>query len=79
MNYRVSQKSLPIRAWIGMLDNYKRTAEQLEAAEKWFWRRILKISWTHKVSNKDVLIRAKSQRTLMETSRKKQLEFLGHL
>ena len=57
----------------------KELQNKLEAAEMWFWRRILKISWTHKVSNKDVLIRAKTQRTLMETIRKKQLEFLGHL
>ena len=39
----------------------------------------MKISWTNNVSNKDVLIRAKCKRTLIETTRKKQLEFLGHL
>ena len=57
----------------------KELQNKLGAAEMWFWRRILKISWTHKISNKDVLIRAKCDRTLMETIRKKQLEFFGHL
>ena len=39
----------------------------------------LKLSWTHKVSNKDALIRAKSKRTLIERIRKRQVEFLGNL
>ena len=62
-----------------MLDNYKRTAGQTRS-----YRNVVldknaegKISWTHKVSNEDVLARAK--RTLIETIRKRQLEFLGHL
>ena len=57
----------------------KELQNKLKAAEMWFWRRILKLSWPHKVSNKDVLIRAKSRRILIETMRKKQLEILGHL
>ena len=30
----------------------------LKASEMWTWRRMLKISWTEKVTNKEVLVHA---------------------
>ena len=52
---------------------------RLNAAEMWFLRRILRIPWTDRVSNDNVLARAGVQRELMKTVRKRQMSFLGHI
>ena len=39
---------------------------------------MLRISWTEKKSNLEVLTAAGVQRTLMNTIRQRQLNFLGH-
>ena len=44
--------------------------KKLEATEMWFFRRILKISWTEKKSNQEVLEMANKERSLMKTIRK---------
>lgn len=38
------------------MDNETRDRERLEAFEMWEWRRIEKIKWTDKVTNKEVLL-----------------------
>jgi ribosomal 50S subunit-associated protein YjgA (DUF615 family) len=53
--------------------------KRIEAAEMWFFRRILRISWTEKITNKEVLEKAGTKRSLISTIRKRQLEFLGHV
>ena len=53
--------------------------KQLEAAEMWFLRRMMKISWMKKVTNEDVLRRAQSERQLMKQIVKRQCSFLGHI
>ena len=45
----------------------------------WFSIRILRISWTDRVTNEEVLRRAGVKRTLLKVIRKRQLEFLGHV
>ena len=55
----------------------KEQQNRLEDAEMCLLKRISKMSGTHKVSNKDVLIKARSERSLKETMRKIQLEFQG--
>ena len=52
---------------------------RLEATEMWFIRRILKISWTEKKSNEEVMNMSGYKRSLLNTIRKRQLEFFGHL
>ena len=52
---------------------------KLEAAEMWFIRRILRISWTEKKTNIAVLNEAGINRSLIQTIRKRQMQFLGHL
>lgn len=52
---------------------------KLEAAEMWFLRRILKISWTERITNEEVLRRAKIKRSLIPTIREKQMKFFGHI
>ena len=53
--------------------------KKLEAAEMWFIRRILRISWKEKKTNEAVLKEVNMERTLMKTIRKRQMQFLGHL
>ena len=52
---------------------------KLEAAEMWFYRRMLKIPWTGHVTNEEVLKKIGTKRKLLPTIRKRQLEFLGHV
>src|SRR3984893_3390396 len=53
--------------------------ERLKAAEMWFLRRMLRISYIDHVTNETVMIRANTTRKLMKIIRRRQLEFLGHV
>ena len=53
--------------------------KQLEATEMWFLRRMLRISYKDKVTNEEVLRRAKVDRTLMKDIVKRKMEFFGHV
>ena len=57
----------------------KAMVKKIEAAEMWFFRRMLKISWTDRVRNDEVLVRAGTKREIMKTIRQRQLRFLGHV
>ena len=50
---------------------------RLEAAEMWYIRRGMRISWTEKKSNEEVMEMAGYKRSLLKTIRKRQLQFLG--
>ena len=52
---------------------------RLEAAEMWYIRRVMRISWTEKKSNKEVMEMAGYKRSLLKTINKRQLQFLGHI
>jgi hypothetical protein len=53
--------------------------KRLEAVEMWFYRRMLRISWTEHATNEEVLTRANAKRGLMNIIRERQLKFLGHV
>nr|CAB3263295.1 uncharacterized protein LOC108950266 [Phallusia mammillata] len=55
------------------------TQNRLEAAEMWFLRRMMRISWTMKLRNDTVLQRAGTTRQLMRTIVTRQVRFLGHV
>ena len=63
--------------WMRELD--KGTERILEAAEMWFLRRILKISWKERKTNKEILTMAGCKRTLIKTIRERQMKFFGHI
>ena len=52
---------------------------KIEASEMWFYRRMLRISWTQHISNNDVLCRAGTRRTILHTIRDRQARFFGHI
>ena len=53
--------------------------ERLEAMEKWIWRRMEKISWVDKISNKKVLQRINETITMLGTVSKCKHMWLGHV
>ena len=50
-----------------------------EATEMWFIRRILKILWTERKTNEEVLQMAGYSRSLLNTINERQLKFFGHI
>ena len=57
----------------------KTLKSKIEAAEMWFYRRMLKISWVDRISNEEVLRRVNMPRTMLKVIRKRQMNFLGHV
>ena len=45
----------------------------------WFLRRMMKVPWTAKVSNKIILQMANETRTLIKDIRKRQSDLFGHI
>ena len=52
---------------------------RLEAFEMWIYRRLLKISWTDRISNEEVLRRVEQTRTLFTTVKRRKVAYLGHI
>ena len=52
---------------------------RLEAVEMWFIRRIMRISWTERKTNKEVMEIAMYKRSLLKLIRARQMKFFGHI
>ena len=84
-NIKVYNKINTLKAYIWYILLYgcecwtltKYLERRFEAAEMWYIRRITRISWTEKKSNKEVMKMAGYKRSLLKTIRKRQLQFLG--
>ena len=57
----------------------KPTQKKIEAVEMWFWRRMLKIPWTAKRTNVEVMEEAGLTRSLVNRIKKQQATFVGHI
>ena len=57
----------------------KKMERRLEAAEMWFYRRMMRIPWTARVANVEVLRKAGVGRCLMRKIWRRQLKFLGYI
>ena len=55
------------------------TKKSLKAAEMWFYRKMVRISWKEKRTNESILEETNQERSLINTIRKRQLKFLGHI
>ena len=62
-------------AWTITSDLRKR----LDSCEMWFLRRMIRIPWTDKSTNEEVLQRAGVERKLIGEIRTRQMRFLGHV
>ena len=54
------------------------TRRNIEAAEMWFYRRILRLSYVDRITNIEVLRRVGMKRDLLNIINARQLKFLGH-
>ncbi|GFR83006.1 endonuclease-reverse transcriptase [Elysia marginata] len=52
--------------------------KRIEAAEMWFYRRILRVKWTDKITNESVLKELKTERTLLNLINARKLKYVGH-
>ena len=57
----------------------KQTSTYIEAMDMWFLRRMLRVSWTEKITNLEILNTASSTRKLMSNIKRRQAECLGHV
>ena len=55
------------------------TRKKFEATEMWFFRRMLRISWTEKRSNESILEETNQERSLINPAGKRHLKILGHI
>ena len=52
---------------------------KVDAFEMWCYRRMLKISWKDKITNKEVLKQAQTELHFMKDMMKRKLEYGGHV
>ena len=57
----------------------KECERRIAASEMWFYRRMLNIKWQDRISNQQVLSQIGLSTSLVQTIRRRQLHFLGHL
>jgi hypothetical protein len=51
----------------------------LRSFEMWCWRRMVKISWTDRVRNEEVLQRVKEDRNIPQTVKRRKATWIGHI
>ena len=51
---------------------------KIEAAELWFYRRLLRVSWTDKRTNESILSELNTKRILSSEINKRRLRYVGH-
>lgn len=64
-----------LEAWT-LTDN---TSKRLEAFELWCYRRMLRISYTHHVTNETVLRRMNKDKEILITVKKRKMAYFGHI
>ena len=57
----------------------KEDVRRLNAFEMWTWRRMEKVSWKDKVSNKEVLVKVGEKRKLIDTITERKKRWIGHV
>ena len=57
----------------------KSLLSKLDAFEMWVYRRVLKISWTEKITNEEVLRRMGTGREIVRQFKTRKLQYLGNL
>lgn len=57
----------------------KKMEKRLEAYEMWLYRRIGRVSWTEKKTNKEVLCMLGMKRHLLSNVKKRKLNYFGHI
>ena len=58
---------------------FSKERKYLESFEMWCWRRMEKIKWSEKVTNKQVLDREGEKRTLLNNILRRKANWIGHI
>jgi ribosomal 50S subunit-associated protein YjgA (DUF615 family) len=51
----------------------------IETTEIWFLRRLMRIPWTARKTNTEILIEANEQKQIVAEWRRRQAKFIGHV
>ena len=86
-NISMSVKKMMIRNYIWSVVSYgseawtinKDIGNKINSFELWVYRRILKVNWKNRVSNKGVLHRMGIDDHLMDSIAKRKVAFFGHI
>ena len=57
----------------------KEEEQRIQAMEMWLYRRMLKVPWTERKTNEEVLAMANANHEILTHIRERQLRFLGHV
>ena len=57
----------------------KADEKKIEAAEMWFYRRLLRVKWTEKRTNQSVSKEIGSPKQMLETINVRKLKYVGHI
>ena len=85
LNLKLRQRMIKCYVWSVLLYGVEawtlkmNIINRLEAFEMWIHRRMLRISWTDKISNTEVLRRANTQRELFTTIKLRKTSYFGHI
>ena len=64
--------------WMWSLDSKKQDEKRITAAEMWFYRRMLRISWKEKRTNESILKEIGSKARLLLEVNQRRLRYIGH-
>ena len=86
-NLSIDLKSRLIKTLIWSIATYgaetwtlnQETIRRIESFEMWCWRRMLKVKWTEKKTNAEVLKEAHVERSLLTSIKKRKHKWLGHI
>ena len=53
--------------------------DRINALEMWIYRRMLKVSYTDKVSNEEILRRVGGKRNLVRMIKTRKMQYFGHI
>ena len=86
-NINMSTKKRLLKTYIMSLLTYgseawtigKEAARRINAFETWCYRRILKVRWIDKITNKEIFDRIKEEPNLLEQIARRKSSFFGHI
>jgi hypothetical protein len=61
------------------VDTSESRSEVSAEFEMWCWRRMERIIWTDRVRNEEVLHRVKEERNILQTIKRRKVNWIGHI
>ena len=67
-----------ITVWLEIWNLTSSLFKKIAAFEMWIYRKMMRVSWTERVTNNSVLERANAERKLVSTIQTRKLKYFGH-